>query len=133
MTDLAVKLLEEIDRRLAMCRAATPGPWASSGYCGDDNSRHIGTLGPVGCTGIGIDDQHSISEVVADAWADADEGKANADFIAASRNEREGELMAQKDEVIWLDNELSSPPDIMWESTFRKRLQAIAKFLDVTN
>ncbi len=65
----------------------TLGPWEYSGYCESDCSYHIGTVGPKSCTGIEIDDQHSMKEVVADAWAeDEHDGNAlaNARLISAA-------------------------------------------------
>ncbi len=65
----------------------TPGPWYRSGYCVADNSYHIGTPGKKGCTGIEIDEKHSMKEVVADVWANDDHDKealANARLITAA-------------------------------------------------
>ncbi len=62
-------------------------PWGYSGYCEVDMAYYIGTLGPLGCTGIGIDDTHSMKEVIADVWANDDHDKetlANVRLIAAS-------------------------------------------------
>jgi len=68
----------------------TPGPWEWSGLCKCDNSFHIGTIGKRGVTGIHIDDNHSMAEVIADVWVDdlddAEEAQANARFIVTACN-----------------------------------------------
>ena len=67
----------------------TKGPWDWSGPCPCDNSYHVGTIGEKGVTGIHIDDEHSMQDVIADVWiGDMDdplvvsEAQANTELIA---------------------------------------------------
>ena len=67
----------------------TKGPWDWSGLCECDNSYHVGTIGEKGVTGIHIDDEHSMQDVIADVWVDdmddplvVSEAEANAELIA---------------------------------------------------
>jgi len=65
----------------------TPGPWDRSGFCEMDMCFHIGTIGPKGCTGINIDEKHSVENLVADVWTDTEDNEetlANACLISAA-------------------------------------------------
>ncbi len=67
----------------------TPEPWDYAGYCEDDSCYHIGQVGDVNISGMRVDDNHSISKLVADVWAknkDDDEGRTNARRIVACVN-----------------------------------------------
>ena len=84
----------------------TKGPWDWSGPCPCDNSYHVGTIGEKGVTGIHIDDEHSMQDVIADVWVDdmddplvVSEAEANAELIAKAPTmyDRIAELEAQNE------------------------------------
>ena len=73
-------LLEQIESRLAVCAKATPGPWHQSAA----EKRNLV-----------IQTAHITRDVWTIARTDHD-CEVNSAFIAASRNQREGELAALK-------------------------------------
>lgn len=72
-------LLEQIESRLAVCAKATPGPWGENSGCASDTGLELF---------VTCDEHH---ETVAKVYTMGDR-----EFIAASRNQREGELAALK-------------------------------------
>jgi len=50
----------------------TKKKWYVSGFCKLDNCYHIGTRGRRNCTGIRLDETHSMKEVIADVWDKSD-------------------------------------------------------------
>lgn len=75
-----MKLIEEIQSRLEICAKATPGPWHQSAA----EKRNLV-----------IQTAHITRDVWTIARTDHD-CEVNSAFIAASRNQREGELAALK-------------------------------------
>lgn len=83
-----MKLIEEIQSRLEICAKATPGPWHQSAA----EKRNLV-----------IQTAHITRDVWTIARTDHD-CEVNSAFIAASRNQREGELAALKVAVNYLDS-----------------------------
>jgi hypothetical protein len=63
-------------------------PLDRSGYCKMDSCYHIGTIGPAECSGMRIDGEHSIDNLILDVWAneDSQDNKDIADFILNAIN-----------------------------------------------
>jgi hypothetical protein len=61
----------------------TPRKFYVSGLCEADNSYHIGTAGPLGCSGIQISESQSMDEVVADVWCSYEYAQEYANKFAA--------------------------------------------------
>jgi len=75
-------LLEQIESRLALCAKATPGPWGENSGCASDTGLELF---------VTCNEHH---ETVAKVYTMGDR-----EFIAASRNQREGELAALKESL----------------------------------
>jgi hypothetical protein len=63
-------------------------PLDRSGFCELDSSYHIGTIGDYDCSGMKIDYDHSIDDLVLDVWSkkDSEKDRKKADYILNAIN-----------------------------------------------